>query len=187
MTDGTNRRSFLAVTGTSTAAALAGCSGGSPSQTDDGNETTANDDESEAEAPDPTEATQATLTIQVQPDQEALTTAQEDLQEQIEEGELTRQEAQEELQSTQAELTAEAVRAYEETAADADGVSVEDAGPEYGLLRVNAPAATFVRGLQDGDVSAVLPSEYYVQYIRQQRIQEQIATQQEDNGNTTDE
>ncbi|PHQ45835.1 hypothetical protein DJ68_10635 [Halorubrum sp. C3] len=181
MTDETNRRSFLAVTGTSTAAALAGCAGQSPLQTNDGNETTENDGDSEANA------TEATLTLQVQPDQDALTAAQEDLQEQIEEGEITRQEAQEEYQSTQTELTAEAVSAYEETAADTDGVSVEDAGPEYGLLRVNAPAATFVNGLQDGDVSAVLPSEYYDQYLQQQQIQEQIANQQEGDGNTTDE
>ncbi len=53
------------------------------------------------------------------------------------------------------------------------------------MLRIDAPAATFVDGLEDGDLAAVLPSEYYDQYIQQQQFQEELNQQTADQGNNT--
>lgn len=162
-----DRRSFLALTSTSATAALAGCSSlNSLSQSD----------ENDGNNPD----AEATLTVQVQPDQEELITLEEELRKEMEEGETSQSEAQQELQSKQAELTKEAVSAYEETAADDDAISVEDSESEYGILHVNAPAATFVSALQNGDIAAILPKEYYDQYIQQQEQQEQQQELQEE-------
>lgn len=171
-----DRRSFLALTGTSAIGAIAGCSGlNSPSQSD-GNQ----GDDSDATA---------TLTVQVQPDQEELTTLQEDLQQEIADGETSQQEAQQELQSKQVELTEEAVNSYEETAADDDAISVENSESEYGLLQVDAPATTLVSALQNGEIAALLPEEYYEQYIQQQEQQQAIREQlgdQQGNGTSND-
>ncbi|KDS90112.1 hypothetical protein FK85_21945 [Halorubrum saccharovorum] len=160
------------MTGASATAALAGCSTqNAPSQTDGDSEETP--------------GTEATLTVQIQGDQEALTSFQEDLQADVDNGTVTRAEAQQEFQNKQEELITEATNEYEEAAADDDAVSVADSSPEYGMLRIDAPAATFVDGLEDGDLAAVLPSEYYDQYIQQQQFQEELNQQTADQGNNT--
>ncbi len=167
-----DRRAFLALTGTSATAGLAGCSSLNPQSQTDGDE---------GGNPD----TAATLAIQVQPDQEELRTLQEELQADLEDEEISQAEAQQELQSKQAELTEKAVIEYEETAADDDAISVDDSEPEYGILRITAPATTFVSALENGDFAAVLPSEYYDQYIQQQEQQQALQEQMEEQENNT--
>ncbi|MFW6004014.1 MAG: hypothetical protein ACOCPV_00090 [Halodesulfurarchaeum sp.] len=162
-----DRRSFLVLTGTSATAALAGCTSLDSQSTTDG------------EGED-SPGSEATLTAQVQPDQEELQTLQEDLQSEIEDGELSEEEAQQELQEKQAELTAEAVRSYEEEVADEESVTVEDSEPEYGILRISAPATTLVSTLEDGGFAALLSSEYYDQYIQQQEQQQALQEQMEE-------
>lgn len=101
---------------------------------------------------------------------------QEELQAEMEDGETDEAEAQQEIQSKRAELTEEAVNAYEEKASSDDAISIEDSEAEYGMLRVESPADTLVDALQNGDIAAILPGEYYDQYIQQQ---EQREAQQE--------
>ena len=168
------RRSFLAATGASATVALAGCSNqNSPSQTDG--------DEDPQETPD----TEATLTIQIQGDRDELTRFQEELQEDVENGNITSTEAQQEFQNKQDELIEEATSAFEDTAADDDAVSIEDSSPEYGMLRITAPASTFVNGLEDGELAAVLPAGYYDQFIQQQQLQEGLSQQTDAQENNT--
>ena len=170
------RRSFLAATGASATAALAGCSNqNAPSQTGD-------------EDAEETLDAEATLTIQIQGDRDELTRFQEELQKDVENGNITSTEAQQEFQNKQDELIEEATSAFEDTAADDDAVSIEDSSPEFGMLRITAPATTFVNGLEDGELAAVLPAGYYNQFIQQQQLQEGL-TQQTDaqENNTTSE
>ncbi|WP_144050418.1 hypothetical protein [Halorubrum persicum] len=172
------RRSFLAMTGTSASVALAGCSGPTTQSQTEGDEgTTADGDEGAAPEGE------ATLTVQVQGDQEALSSFQEELQTELENGNITRTEAQEELQSRQEELITNATTTFEDSVENADAVTIDNAAPEDGLLRLTAPATTFVNGLEDGDLAAVLPGEYYDQYLQQQQIEEAVdqATNQENN------
>jgi hypothetical protein len=167
------RRSFLAATGASATAALAGCSNqNAPSQTDG---------EDTEETPD----AEATLTIQIQGDRDELTSFQEELQEDVENGNITSTEAQQEFQNKQDELIEEAANAFEKTTADDDAVSIEDSSPEYGMLRITAPATTFVDGLEEGELAAVLPAGYYDQYIQQQQLQERLSQQTDAQGNNT--
>lgn len=172
-----DRRSFLALTSASTIGALAGCSNvNSQPQTEENGGDSAENQGDDSD-------TTATLTVQVQPDQEELTTLQEDLQQEIEDGEITQEEAQQKLQSKQVELTEKAVISYEETAANDDTISVEKSESEYGMLQVNAPTTTLVSTLQNGEFAALLPEEYYEQFIQQQEqqqaMQEQMEEQQE--------
>lgn len=167
-----SRRSFLAVSGAGAAGTLAGCTSSDNQPQTDGGES-ANSE------------TEATLTVQVQADQQKLTSLQEELQAEIEAGDTTRQEAQKELQNRQVALTKEAASAYEETASDNDAITVEDATPEYGILRVTAPAITFVNGLEDGTAAAILPSGYYDQYLQQQQVQDQMEQQAENQETNT--
>ena len=158
MTQISGRRSFLALTGTGATAALAGCSAlDAPSQTD-------GDGDAAADAA-------ATLTVQIRADQAELTEFQEELQADVESGNLTRTEAQQEYQSRQEELIRDAATAYEDDVADDDAVSVEDAEPAAGLLRLTAPATTFVGGLEGGDLAAILPADYYDQFLQRQGLQ----------------
>ncbi|MFY4816496.1 hypothetical protein ACOJIV_28055, partial [Haloarcula sp. AONF1] len=143
---------------------LAGCSGPTGQSQAEGNEGTTPDGE-------------ATLTIQIRGDQEALTSFQEELQTELENGNITRTEAQEEYESKQQELITNATTTYKDSVADADAVAVNDVAPEVGLLRLTAPATTFVNGLEDGDLAAVLPNEYYDQYLQQQQIQDAVEDQ----------
>jgi hypothetical protein len=166
MTRLSGRRSFLALTGTGATAALAGCSAlDAPSQTD-------GDGDAAADAA-------ATLTVQIRAEQAALTEFQEELQADVESGNLTRTEAQQEYRSKREELIRDAATAYEDDVADDDAVSVEDAEPAAGLLRLTAPATTFVGGLEDGDLAAILPADYYDQFLQRQGVQE-------DTGGATD-
>ncbi|MFC7187420.1 hypothetical protein [Halorubrum yunnanense] len=153
------RRSFLAMTGTGATAALAGCSAL------DGQSQTDGDGDAASESA-------ATLTVQIRADQTELTEFQEELQAGVESGNLTRTEAQQEYQSKQEELIRDAATAYEDAVADDDAVSVEDAEPAAGLLRLTAPATTFVGGLEDGDLAAILPADYYDQFLQRQGLQE---------------
>ncbi|MFT4947240.1 MAG: Lon protease-like protein [Natronomonas sp.] len=97
-----------------------------------------------------------TLTVQIRPDQEALRTIQA------------------EIQTRRPELTAEAATAYEKSAAEDDEISVEDAEAEYGILRISAPATAFVSALENGEVAAVPPTEYYERCMQQQRLREEL-------------
>jgi hypothetical protein len=158
MTQFSGRRSFLALTGSGATAALAGCSAlEAPSQTD-------GDGDAASDAA-------ATLTVQIRADQAELTEFQEELQADVESGNVTRAEAQQEFQSKREELIRDAATAYEDAVAGDDAVSVEDATPAAGLLRLTAPAATFVTGLSDGDLAAVLPADYYDRYLGQQEAE----------------
>lgn len=172
-----NRRSFLALTGTGATAALAGCASlRSQFGNDGGGEDADGSDSSE---------TESTLTVQVQPDREELVAFREDLQAEMDEGETSQEDAQRALQSKQTELTEEAVNAYEGTAEDDDAVTVEESEPEYGILRVEAPATTFVRALEDGEVAAILPRAYYEQFLQQQQMQRAM-TEGQGNATTTE-
>lgn len=175
-----NRRSFLALTGTTSIGAIAGCANlNSQSEPDesDGDDSTENEGDSSG--------TTATLTAQIQPDQEELTAFQEELQTEIEDGETSQREAQQELQSKRTELIEQAVSSYEETSADDDTISVENSDSESGLLQLDAPATTFVSALQEGDLAGVFPEEYYEQYIQQREQQQELQEQMEQQENDT--
>ncbi|WP_141212951.1 hypothetical protein [Halorubrum sp. Ea1] len=172
MTQSSGRRSFLALTGTSATAALAGCTDLNTQPQTDGDEGATTDSE-------------ATLTVQIRADQAELTSFQEELRADIENGNLSRAEAQQAYQNKQEELIQNATSTYEDAVADDNAVSVQDAEPTVGLLRLTAPAATFVSGLEDGDLAAILPAAYFDQYLQQQQLQENNKQQTEEETNNT--
>ncbi|AEH35452.1 hypothetical protein [Halopiger xanaduensis] len=154
-----SRRRFLALTGTGTTAALAGCSQlESLTQSDDGT----NGDAGGA------------VTVAVSPPQAEL----ESLNEQLQSGELNRTEALDEQQA----LNEDAVSAFEDTASDR-GISVEDSAAEFGLLQVTGDDSAIMDSLRNGDIRGIYPGDQYDAFVQQeqQRAQQQrmIAEQQQ--------
>lgn len=154
-----SRRRFLALTGTGTTAALAGCS-----QLES---LTQSDDQANGEASD-------AVTVVVSPSQEEMAT----LNEQFQSGELSRTEALDEQQA----LTEEATSAFEDTASEQD-ISVEDSAPEFGLLQVTGDDSAIMDALRNGEIEGIYPGDQYDAFVQQeqQRAQQQrmVAEQQQ--------
>lgn len=173
------RRGFLAAAGTGTAASIAGCSQ---------LESITQNDSGTADGP---------LTVTVMPDQEQLTSYEQELRQSLENGSITQQQAGQRFRDKQRELTEEAGTAIQELAAANDDVTIEESSPSYGFFLVDAPPATIVGALQSGDISAIYPADRYEQFAQQRDLleQQQAATgsQQgatnetnESNGSTSD-
>ncbi|RKD94875.1 hypothetical protein [Halopiger aswanensis] len=154
-----SRRRFLALTGTGTTAALAGCSQlESLTQSDDGTNGEAG----------------GAVTVAVSPPQEEL----ESLNQQLQSGELNRTEALDEQQA----LNEDATAAFEDAASDR-GISVEDSAAEFGLLQVSGDDSAIMDALRNGDIQGIYPGDQYDAFVQQeqQRAQQQrmIAEQQQ--------
>lgn len=150
------RRGFLALTGTGTAASLAGCSQlESIAQNETGNDSDA-------------------LTVTVKPDQEKLSTLQTEIRNSLESGNISQREAQQRYREGQRKLTEEAAAAVETMARSDDGVSLEKSSPSYGFFLVDAPAETLVNALQNGTISAIYPGDRYEEFAtRRDRLEQQ--------------
>ncbi|SEP86519.1 hypothetical protein [Natrinema salaciae] len=148
------RRGFLAITGTGTAASLAGCSQ-LESITQEGSE-------------NPDEA----VTVTVQPEREELQRLEEEIRADLDEGTLSQQEAGRVFRERQVELTEAAVASFEESVAGSE-LSVAESRPEYGLLRVTGPDVAIMESLRNGDVSGIYPGERYELIVQQQQQREQ--------------
>ncbi|TMT86443.1 hypothetical protein E2L06_07450 [Haloterrigena sp. H1] len=166
------RRGFLAAAGTGTVASIAGCSQ---------LESITQNDSGSADGP---------LTVTVMPDQEQLTSYEQDLRQSIENGSITQQQAGQRFRDKQRELTEEAGAAIQDLAAANDDVTIEQSSPSYGFFLIDAPAATIIGALQSGDISAIYPRDRYEQFAqRRDQLQQQQAaadSQQGATNNSTD-
>lgn len=154
-----SRRRFLALTGTGTTAALAGCS-----QLES---LTQSDDQANGEASD-------AVTVVVSPPQEEMS----NLNERLQSGELNRTEALDEQQA----LNEDATSSFEDAASE-QGISVEDSAPEFGLLQVSGDDSAIMDALRNGDIRGIYPGDQYDAFVQQeqQRAQQQrmVAEQQQ--------
>ncbi|MFC4438311.1 MULTISPECIES: hypothetical protein [Natrialbaceae] len=141
-----DRRRFLRITGTGTAAALAGCAAFNP-LSDDGDE------------PDDV------LTAAVGPDPEEI----EDLIEAVEEGEMDAREAQQREQ----ELIDEATEAFEARVEDDSDLTIEESSGDIGLYQIDGSAEAIVSALREGAVSSLHRAAAYDQFLEQQEQQPQ--------------
>jgi|GEM_PF-602448 hypothetical protein len=149
MSNLSTRRGFLALTGTGTAASLAGCS-----QLES---LTQNDSENGGDA----------VTVAVQPDREALTSLQEEVQNNASDENLSQQEAQQVYRERQRELVAETATAFEESASERD-FTIEASETEYGLFRVTGSDGAIMDALRNGDISGIYPGERYEVIVQRQ-------------------
>ncbi|PGF18422.1 hypothetical protein CP556_18220 [Natrinema sp. CBA1119] len=148
------RRGFLALTATGTAASLAGCS------------------QLESLAQNDSEDGGNAVTVAVQPDREALTSLQEEVQNNASDENLSQQEAQQVYRERQRELVAETATAFEESASERD-FTIEASETEYGLFRVTGSDGAIMDALRNGDVTGIYPGEQYELLVQQQQRREQ--------------
>lgn len=146
MTNEHDRRRFLQITGTGTAAALAGCAAFNP-LSDDGDE------------PDDV------VTAAVGPDPEEI----EDLIEAVEEGEMDATEAQQREQ----ELIDEATEAFEARVEDDSDLTIEESSGDIGLYQIDGSAEAIVSALREGAVSSLHRAAAYDQFLEQREQQPQ--------------
>ena len=158
MTNGHDRRRFLGIVGTGTAASLAGCTDIAALSGQDGT-----DDDS--------------LTVAVGPDPDEI----EDLIAAMESGELDPMEAQQEQQR----LIEEAVEEFQQRAEENSEVTIEESTEEMGLFRVDAPGDFLIDELKEGPVSSIHSSAAYDRFLEQQQQQPPQAPP-EDGGNETE-
>jgi len=146
----TNRRRFLEGVSVGGATALAGCT----DQLDlggDGGDGTAEQADSGSDAGASGVAAIATI------DQEAIQEEQAKLRTELQNGNITREEAQEELATLQQEYLDEAMNALGDTAAEAEGVTVEEEYRSLGAVIVTGDAGSILGLLNTDDVSALVP------------------------------
>lgn len=153
MTTEHDRRRFLQLTGTGTAAALAGCSDLNPLSDGDGEY----DD---------------VLTAVIGPDSAEI----EELQEQVENEEIDMMEAQQRQQ----ELVEEAIDDFESRAEEDDGLTIEDSSPEYGLYRIDGEAETIVDELKGGPIASLSEGAAYDRILEEQEQQPDPTDPEED-------
>lgn len=135
MTSEHNRRRFLELTGTGTAAALAGCADINPLG-----------DEDEGEYDD-------MLTAVVSPDREEF----EELQESIENDEMDVMEAQQ----RQEEMIEESIEEFESLAEDDSDLEIEDSAEEFGLYRIDGSPESAIDALQAGPIASLYGGAEY--------------------------
>ncbi|GAB3674208.1 hypothetical protein [Halopiger thermotolerans] len=154
-----SRRRFLALAGTGTTAALAGCSQlESLTQSDDGT----------------TGGAGGAVTVAVSPPQEEIAK----LNERFQSGELSRTEALDEQQA----LNEDATAAFEDAASNR-GISVEESAPKFALLQVTGDDSAIMDALRNGDIDGIYPGDQYDAFVQQEqqraRQQRMIAEQQQ--------
>lgn len=161
MSENHGRRRLLRLAGAGAAVALAGCS--ELTGDDEGTETT-------PEAPPDIEGidvSESAVTAFVEPDGEEIQALQADLQERIEDEKIDRMEAQGEFQERQLELVAEEVEAFEEYAADTDGITVEESIVQAGAILIDGDPEVIQEALNNGAMDGLLPGERFVEIARQ--------------------
>lgn len=149
MFDDTDRRRFLQLAGTGTALSMAGCSAISEQMGDD-SEGGSGDDTADPE----------TVTIGVQPDEQALQELQSEIQSQVESGDLDRTEAQAEFREGQTELTADAVETFRNRTGNVS-VSVDDSVNQFGVLLVSGAPSNLIGTLSLDEVSGLFPASVF--------------------------
>ena len=157
-----NRRRLLELTGVGTGVAVAGCMnqlGGEG----DGRQ----------------------VTVSLQPDQEALQTRQQELQEELLAGNITQAEAQEEFQAAQEEALADAVDTAEDVFSSAD-ITIEDRIEGQGLLLVAGGDSDILDSLETDVVQLIAAGSLFEQAKAQQQQQQQQPQPTESNESTTD-
>ncbi|ARS88436.1 twin-arginine translocation signal domain-containing protein [Natrarchaeobaculum aegyptiacum] len=157
-----NRRRFLQLATAGAAASVAGCSDLQPS-TDDGSEPETPQEQGDGDEIDPDDVSDTALTALVQPDPDELAEIEAEIVEQVEAGELDQMQAQQEMQRRQMEIIDDLADSFQSTAADADAYHVEASMPDQGAFLVDGDAEALVAQLNDGAVSALLPSQEYVE------------------------
>ena len=138
----TPRRRFLEAIGAGTAVSVAGCN--------------ALQDQSDAEGDGGGGGGERTVAAAVQPDQEALQQAREEIGAQVQNGELSRQEAQQEFQTTRQELLANATDSFEGSVSESEGIAVDDSVSELGVFLVTGESTGLIDLLALDPVGALL-------------------------------
>lgn len=149
-----DRRRFLELAGTGTAASLAGCSGlrdtlGSQEDAGTGTGTGGDGDQQVA--------------VAVQADQQALQRRQQEIQSALSSGNISRSEAQAEYRSAQEDLRSDAVASFAERAESNPDLTVADSLDRFGLLLVGGSPAALLATLSSGAVNALLPQTTFQQ------------------------
>ena len=81
-----------------------------------------------------TDGGETTVTVAVQPDQEAMQERQAEIQSALQSGNMSQQEAQQALQEAQFELIGQVVDDYRARVAEEPALAIDDALPRFGLL-----------------------------------------------------
>jgi hypothetical protein len=108
-----------------------------------------------------TDGGDATVTVAVQPDQEAMQERQAEIQSALRDGNMSQQEAQQALQQAQVELVGEVVDDYRARVADEPALAIDDALPRFGVLKVTGTPAALVGTLSAPEVNALLDEETF--------------------------
>jgi hypothetical protein len=149
-----DRRRFLQLAGTGTAASLAGCSAlqetlGSQQGDGTGTETGAGGDQRVA--------------VAVQADQQALQRRQQEIRSALSSGNISRSEAQTQYRSAQEDLRSEAVASFAERADSNADLTVADSIDRFGLVLVGGSPAALLGTLSSAEVNALLPQATFQQ------------------------
>lgn len=153
MSNTSPRRRFLQFAGTGAAASIAGCADAIPNLDSNGN----TDD--------------ALVTAAVEPDQEALSSFEQELVQDVEDGELSETEAQQEMQARQIELTEDAADEFASAAADIDGLTIEGSMTDLGYFHVDAPPETLIEALHDGTLDVLAAGDVFTA-LEEQRAEQ---------------
>ena len=164
----TGRRQFIKLAGTGTALSVAGCNA---LQSDDStaNETEITDSGSTPETEETDDggstpdATDRTVTLQVQPDQQELRERQIQLQQQIQNEEISREEAQQQSQELQQELLGDAIENFESRASEESGLTIDDSLDQFGILLVSGNAGRLIDTLESEDVGGMFAADTFEQ------------------------
>lgn len=159
------RRRFLGVAGTGIAAAIAGCTDDETEPADLDELQNDGEDVSDVETPDDVDG--AVVSLAVEPDEEELIAAQEDINARREAGEISDQEAQMEMAQTEQELVGEAVEDARNLIESADG-AVVDVFSDGGLLLVAAPPESLISVVSDDVVFGIFGPDVFEEAQTQQ-------------------
>lgn len=172
MVEFTDRRQFLQLAGTGTALSLAGCGG---SQPDDSGESTAELTNSETPAQTTGTPEDATVTVVVQPDQQALQQRRSEIQSQLEGGNVSQREAQQQYRSAQAELTREAANTFTQRVSEMDALTIDESITRFGAFLVSGAPAALIEVLSLQVVQGLFAESVFSDI--QSRASEQTQTQ----------
>ncbi|MFC6975301.1 twin-arginine translocation signal domain-containing protein [Halomicroarcula sp. GCM10025709] len=158
MSDEHDRRDFLKVAASGTAASLAGCvSSDGDEESVDSTETALDETPTETTIQTTEESDTATVMAAVQPEQEKLESMQSDITSRVQNGSINQTQAQLEFQRRRAELFAESARSFQQHLSETP-MTLEAAKAESGAFLVSGPSDALVTLLTDNRVEALIPA-----------------------------
>ena len=156
----TNRREFLALAGTGTAASLAGC----------------NSLQDSSEPTEDASGGRATVTVALTPDQQKLQQRQREIQSELQAGNISRSEAQKQFRTAQNDLRSKAATSFSSRVGSKSNLEIENSIDRLGVFLVSGSAAGLIESLSFDEVNALLSEETFQQAKAQATQQNGTAT-----------